>query len=179
MKTILLTILVVLLVEAELSDATTSNGNKLLFAGVVSNLSIEEQIDIFDQLGFTISRDGKKLLYDEEDVGPEVEFIDLNGDKLPEVFVSYGTWATCGNTERCLALFVKNSKGKYVKVLDVAAIGYEKLAKVHLGFPDIALDGTDFCRGVWRWDGNIYSHFKNMPTEKGGCDAIKNRRKAH
>ena len=178
MKTILIATLAVLLVCAVFAQAATSNGYKLLFAGVVSNPSIEEQKDIFAQLGFTVSRNGERLLYDEEQAAPEVEVVDLNGDKVPEVFVSYGTWVTCGNAERCLALFVKDSKGKYGKAFDVPAISYEKLEFVHLGFPDIAFDGPGFCRGVWRWNGNKYTHFKNVPTQKGGCDAIEDRKKA-
>jgi len=167
MKKISVLLSAFLLIWATVVTAQTKSGYMLLFDGTKSNLSEQEKKDIFSELDFTVSDTEDKLLYGEEPASPQVEIVDLNGDRIPEVFVSYGKWTTCGHAGACLALFVKNSKGKYEKVFDVPAIGWEKLNTYNLGFPDIDFVAPGFCRGIWRWNGVKYEHFMNMPEVEG------------
>jgi hypothetical protein len=176
MKTVLSTvILAAFLAVPMLFGAETSDGHRLLFAGVRSGLSEQDQKDIFSQLTFTVTKVGDRLLYEERDAAPVVEVVDLNGDMVDEVFIYYGTGLACGHTGRCLALFIKNSKGRYTMTLDLTASGYERLRTASMGFPDIGFVGPGFCQGVWRWSGVKYEHLKNVPTMEGGCDAIEKR----
>jgi hypothetical protein len=169
-------LLLTLFLGFTISHAETPAGHTLLFEGVKSVLSEEEQKDIFSKLEFTTTKTAEKLKYEGEDASPEVEVTDLNGDGVNEVFVSYGTWITCGQAERCLALFIKDAKGKYTRAFDLPASGYERQTTANKGFPDLAFDDPGFCRGIWRWNGTKYEHFKNVPVMEGGCDAIEKRR---
>lgn len=50
--------------------------------------------------------------------------------------------------------------------------GYRHPSDKHQGFPDLQFGGMGWCEAVWRWDGQTYRHFKNLPTQPGGCDRL-------
>jgi hypothetical protein len=68
-----------------------------------------------------------------------------------------------------LVIFIKNQNGEYIKNFDVGSIEYEKLKSSSHGFADLKLGGPGFCRGIWRFDGQQYSHLCNMEDMKDGC----------
>ncbi|TAN45920.1 MAG: hypothetical protein EPN22_00820 [Nitrospirae bacterium] len=174
MKKILIIISIAsLLVFPKMGQSQDAQGYRLLFGDIESNLSEEDKKYIYSQLEFTESKTAQGLLYGGEVAAPRVEVVDLNNDKVDEIFVTYGTWLTCGHAGACLSLFVKNSKGKYELIFDLPSIGYERLKTTNKGYPDLILAGPGFCHAVLRWNGMKYLHFKNLPDIEGGCDAIK------
>lgn len=152
------------------SDGIAAEGYEILFKGVTSKLSLEEQQRIFEKLGFRLSDNGKFYTeYCDEDVSPEVEVIDLNGDGVPELFVHWGNPCTSGNAERSISLFIKNAFGHYVINLGFPAIAYRILATQNQGLPDLEFGGPGSCRGVWRWNGYKYEYKCSREEEPGGC----------
>jgi hypothetical protein len=147
-----------------------AEGYDMLFKGTTSKLSKEEKKQIFKKLGFRLSKD-KKFIVDStcgEDVSPSVEIIDLNGDGVEEVFVSWGNTCTSGMAGQSVTLFVKDRNGHYVENLGFPGI-YEKLSTRNKGFPDLLIGGPGFCFAVWQWNGSTYEYKCSREEEPGGC----------
>jgi hypothetical protein len=152
------------------SDGIAAEGYEILFQGVTSKLTQKEKQQVFEQLGFRVSEQGKFFVeYCDQGVSPEVEIVDLNGDGVEEVFVYWGNLLTSGNTERSLSLFIKDTAGQYVMNLGFPAVAYRRLATKNHGFPDLEFDGAGLCRGVWRWNGREYDYKCSREDEPGGC----------
>jgi hypothetical protein len=145
-------------------------GYEILFKGTTSKLSKQDKQQIFKKLGFRLSKD-KKFIVDDtcgENISPRVEIVDLNGDGVDEVFVSWGNTCTSGMTGRSITLFVKDSSGQFIKNLDFPGI-YKKLATKNKGFPDIEIGGPGFCFAIWQWNGTKYDYKCSREEEPGGC----------
>jgi hypothetical protein len=66
-------------------------------------------------------------------------------------------------------LLIKDKQGNWKPNLDFPAVGYNLLKTKSKGFPDLTFGLPGFCRPVWRWNVNEYTHLKNIPEKKGGC----------
>ncbi|MFA5913780.1 MAG: hypothetical protein WC830_09530 [Burkholderiales bacterium] len=149
-----------------------ADGPSLLFKNRGEQLSPDDKSDIFEQLDLEIAENGQKLVDSIcGEVEFEVELVDLNKDKVPEVFVSGGNTCTAGSTGTSIWLFIKDSAGRYRQNLGFPTAGYTILKTRSKGFPDLRFGGPGFCFGVWRWNGSEYQHWRNHPMEKGGCDS--------
>lgn len=156
--------------SASVADSIAVEGYEILFKDTKSKLSKVEKQQIFKTLGFRLSKDKKYIVDDtcDEDVSPSVEVVDLNGDGIEEVFVSWGNTCTSGMTGHSVTLFIKNRKGRFIKNLDFPG-GYEKLASRSKGFPDLLITGPGFCYGLWQWTGTRYEYKCSREGEPGGC----------
>lgn len=154
------------------SAGMAAGGYDMLFKGTKSKLSKQEKQQMFKQLGFRLSKN-KKFIVDDtcgEDVSPEVEIVDLNGDGMEEVFVSWGNTCTSGRAGQSITLFVKDRTGQFVKNLDMPGT-YEKLSSRHNGFPDLMIGGPGFCHGIWQWKGAKYDYKCSREENPGDCAA--------
>ena len=148
-----------------------ADGPSLLFKNRGEQLSPDDESSIFEQLDLKISGNGQKLVDSNcGEVELHVELVDLNKDKVPEVFVSGGNICTSGSTGASIWLFVKDSTGRYRANLAFPAAGYTILKTRYKGFPDLRFGGPSFCSGIWRWNDKEYQHWRNQPMAKGGCD---------
>jgi hypothetical protein len=151
-------------------DGIAAEGYEILFKGVTSKLSLEEQQQILEQLESRLSDSGKFYVEScDEDVSPVVEVVDLNRDGVEEVLVYWGNPCTSGNAERSISLFIKDALGHYMMNLGFPANTYRMLATMNQGFPDLEFGGPGFCRGVWRWNGYKYEYKCSREEEQGGC----------
>jgi hypothetical protein len=153
------------------SSCMAAEGYEILFKGTNSKLSKKEKQQIFKKLDFELSKN-KKSIVDSTcgDVSPSVEIIDLNGDGVEEVFVSWGNSCTSGMTGSSISLFIKDPSGQFIENLGFPAGAYHQLETKNKGFPDIELGGPGFCHGVWQWDGAKYVYKCSREEEPGGCD---------
>ena len=167
-----LTILFFSLFLPALSHAEV-DGPTLLFKNKGQNLSKSERQKIFDLLEVKLSTDGKDLVEQtcEEKAGFDVEIVDLNKDKTPEVVVIGGNTCISGATGSSIWLFIKDVQGIYRANLGFPAAGYEAMKHGSKGYPDLLIGGMGFCSAIWRWNGTKYQYLQNVPTAKGGCDA--------
>lgn len=161
------------------SSAMAAEGYELLFKDATSKLSREDKQQVFEALGFRLSKNKRFLIDDTcgKGVSPTVRIDDLNGDGVQEVFVVWGNVCTSGRAGASVSLFVKDASGRYIGTLGFPAIGYEMLATGSKAFPDLRFGGPGFCHGVWRWDGTAYQHLRDEPETAGGCDAVKQMNK--
>jgi hypothetical protein len=162
--------IIFLCIAAFVADAFAAKGYEMLFKGTKSKLSKQEKQHIFKELGFRLSKNYKHIVDDScgEDVSPSVEVVDLDGDGIEEVFVIWGNTCTSGMTGHNITLFIKDSKGRFVRNLDFPG-GYEKLSSRNKGFPDLLISGPGFCHGVWQWTGKNYDYKCSQEEEPGGC----------
>ena len=168
------TVILGILTLATLADAGDTQAPDLLFEQFEDRLSRSEQAEIVRLLDLKVSVDGKTLL--EPVCGQPASFQarveDLNRDGTPEIFIVGGNTCLSGGTGSSVWLFIKDESGHYRQKLGFPAAGYEVLNSTNAGMPDLKFGGPGFCRGVWRWNGSEYVHFKNEPDEPGGCDAV-------
>lgn len=148
----------------------TAEGYEVLFKGTKSKLTKEEKQQIFKKLGFRLASD-KRTIVDEtcdQDVSPQVELADLNGDGMEEVFVNWGNTCTSGAAGQTITLFVKGRKGQFVENLNIPG-QYRKLPTKTKGFQDLLIGGPGFCQGVWRWTGGKYDYKCSREEQLGAC----------
>lgn len=146
----------------------------LLFQNKAPFLSSSEKLKILNSLNLSLSTNQKKLIikYGDvvfEDIDYTVIIDDLNKDGVPEIVIYYGNSIYSGMVGQTLVIFIKKQNGEYIKNFDVGSIIYEKLKSSSHGFADLQLGGPGFCRGVWRFDGQQYSHLCNIEDMKDGC----------
>lgn len=154
------------------SAGMLAQGPAMLFKGTTSKLSNQDKQLIFEKLEFSLSRNKKFIVVrDLEDCGdasPSVEIVDLNGDRVEEVFVQWGNLCLAGNTGSNSAVFVKNGSGQFVEVLNVlGAAGV--VGTRNKGFPDIKISGPGFCFNVMQWNGTKYEYKCSHEETPGGC----------
>lgn len=160
------------------SPTISSNDKKaiqLLFNNKAPFLSSSEKLKILSSLNLSLSTNQKKLIIKDgdvvfEDIDYTVIIDDLNKDGVPEIVIYYGNSIYSGMVGQTLVIFIKNQNGEYIKNFDVGSITYEKLKSSSHGFADLKLGGPGFCRGIWRFDGQQYSHLCNIEDMKGGCE---------
>jgi len=160
------------------SPAISPNDKKaihLLFNNKAPFLSYSEKLNILNTLNLSLSNDKKKLVIKNDDIifeniDPIVVIDDLNKDGVPEIVIYYGNSIYSGMVGQTLVIFIKNQHGEYIKNFDVGSVAYEKLKSSSQGFADLQLGGPGFCRGIWRFDGQQYSHLCNIEDMKGGCN---------
>lgn len=148
-----------------------ATGAELLFKGKTASLSNAEKEGIYKLIEVSVSSDGTKLIDKtcENEVDFDIQVIDLNNDKIPEVVVMGGNTCSSGVTGSSIWLFVKN-KGVYYSNLGFPAAGYQVMKQSARGYPNLLISGSGFCSAIWEWNGTKYQHLKNVPTSKGGCD---------
>jgi hypothetical protein len=164
----------ILLLLANASHAH-SQGSAILFASGAGDLTKAQQEEIFGSLGLKVAADGKSLVDTvcEQPADARSEFVDLNKDGSQELFVTYGNTCLFGGTGSAVVLFVKGADGKHVANLGFPAAAYTVLETGNQGFPDLQMGGMGFCDGVWRWNGKAYEHYRDQPTDEGGCDEVE------
>lgn len=94
--------------------------------------------------------------------------VDLNGDGVEEVFVSWGNTCTSGLAGRSISLFVKDRHGRFVENLGFPGSS-EILTSRNEGFPDLMIGGPGFCHGVWQWTGTKYGYKCSIEEEPEAC----------
>jgi hypothetical protein len=151
-----------------------AEGYEILFKRTASKLSRQEKMDIFNQLGFRLSKERKFIIDDtcEENVSPDVEVTDLNGDGIDEVFIIWGNTCTSGHTGQSITLFIKDRKGRFVKNLDVPGNSYNRLSQRNKGFPNLIIGGPGFCYAVWKWSGIKYEYKCSREDAPRACAQI-------
>jgi len=179
----MLKIILLLLISVAniIASPTISQNDKkaihLLFKNKAPFLSYSEKLNILNTLNLSLSNDKKKLVIRDDDIifdniDPRVTIDDLNKDGIPEIAIYYGNSIYSGMVGQTLVIFNKNQNGEYIKILDLGSVDYEKLKSSSHGFSNLQLGGPGFCRGIWSFDGQQYSHFCNIEDIKGGCDLI-------
>jgi hypothetical protein len=152
--------------------AFADTGYKQLFSKS-KGIAVEDQIAIYRQLELKLAPDGQQfegVKYGTDDPAPySVQIVDLNKDGTPEVFVTGGDEFTSGATGSSIWLFVRSSSG-YRSNLGFPALKWTVLPEKSKGFPDLRLVAAGFCDEVWRWDGQKYSHLRDIKTHPGGCN---------
>ena len=178
MKVLLLTCCVLLLSAcakpAEPPEPADPPGPALLFAGGQGDLSAEERLQVFNDLSFTVTPDGKSLT-DEvcgQPADAKVEFRDMNSDGRQEVLVIFGNSCTSGMAGSSVLLLIRDAGGKLQPNLGFSAASADPLPESSLGYPDLLIGGPGFCFPVWRWDGTAYNYLRNDPQMPGGCDHL-------
>jgi hypothetical protein len=176
-KVLLLTCCVLLSACAKPSESpepADRPGPALLFAGGHGDLSAEERLQVFNDLGFTVTPDGKGFT-DQicgQPAGASIEFRDMNSDGRQEVLVIFGNTCTSGHAGSSALLLIRDAGGILQPNLGFPAASADPLPESNLGYPDLLIGGPGFCFPVWRWYGTAYNYLRNDPQMPGGCDHI-------
>jgi len=136
----------------------------LLFKGVKTSLSSQDRESIAKQVGLTLSKD-KKSFVDEtgQPLTVEIRELHLNADRKPEVLVIIcGSAAMFGLAGSGVQLYVKNSKGLYVRNLGFPAADVKILTTRTKGYRDLLILGPGFQCPVWRWNGSSYDYSRTV-----------------
>jgi hypothetical protein len=180
-----------LAVEASCLEPETDSGYELLFRGSTARLSERDKKAIYyalesrlaeDQKSFVdlecvdaLSRYAKATGTNASERIPTrckamylVTIADLNSDGIPDVFITGGSSYRARKSDSSIWLFTKVANGSYAQHFGFPAHSYRILKSKTNGFADIRFGGG-FCEAVWRWDGKTYTHYRNVPTRKGGC----------
>jgi hypothetical protein len=92
------------------SPGLADTGYKQLFSGS-NGIAEEDQVAIYRQLELKLTRDGEFISSGCDPAPFRTEVADLNGDGIPEVFVTGGNDCTSGVTGSSIWLFVKSTSG--------------------------------------------------------------------
>lgn len=165
-------LILLLLLLGAVSKSYGDEDYQYFFKPLNGKLALEDQKKIYELM--ELQRDSAAngfVLWECPPTDFDVELKDINHDGVMEVFVHGGNTCTSGSAGRRLWLFVKTGKSSraYKKNLGVPVGEYELLTTEHRGYPDIQLGGPGFCFGLWRWNGEHYDHFRNVPTAKNSC----------
>jgi hypothetical protein len=127
-------------------------------SGESPKLSATELKAVYKMAGLK-ERGGKFLDDCDQQVQPESNVVDLNGDGQPEVFVMVSS-SCYGMAGGELTLLIKDKQGRWKSNLGMPAGGYKLLSTKNKGYPDIEIGGPGFCFPVWRWNGTQYAIHK-------------------
>lgn len=169
-----LSLLVACAKPADPPEPADPPGPALLFAGGHGDLSAEERLQVFDQLGLSVTPDGKGFA-DQicgQPAGANIEFRDMNSDGRQEVLLIFGNTCTSGHAGSSAQLFIRDADGVLQSNLGFPAASADPLPVMNQGYPDLLIGGPGFCFPVWRWDGNAYVGLRNEPQMPGGCDHL-------
>lgn len=154
-----------------ISQNNSSEGAKLLFTNVKTNLSPAEKNTIYKNLQFRLSKD-KKEFVSAEDTGSEFPFAvqvyptDLNKDGKEEIFVVFGNSYTSGHTGSSVVLYIKNTAGNYAMNLGFPGMAPDLMPTTSKGYPDLLIGGPGFEFPVWRWNGKEYAFYKKIKEQE-------------
>jgi len=181
-----------LAVEPSCLEPETDTGYQLLFSGNAATLAEKDKKAIYYALESRLSEDQKSFV-DLECVDAlsrsakaagtdasersatdckalySVSVVDLNGDGVPEVFVTGGSRHRSWRANTSIWLFTKDANGSYAKHFGFPIFSYRVLKSKSNGFADIRFGGRGFCDPVWRWDGEAYKYHRSIATRNGGC----------
>lgn len=159
-----------LFLTLSVSSSFADDGYRALFSAAASSLPESDQKAIYTLLDLSHATDGSGFVLEGcPSAKFEVELLDLNGDGVPEVFLRGGNSCTSGIAGESVWLFTKIGAGRYKMHFGFPAINYKALPEKSAGYPNIRFSIPGFCEPVWRWNGNEYKHFRNIPTSRGGC----------
>ncbi|HEY8095408.1 MAG TPA: hypothetical protein VIE65_04860 [Methylobacter sp.] len=148
------------------------DGYKQFFHSVANTLAQQDQQTIYSALELEQASKGKFTVSNSCEVAGKnfkIQLHDINGDGIAEVFVMGGNTCTSGVTGSSLWLFVKSKQQGYHMNLGFPSADYKLLPTKHMGFPDIQIGAAGICEAVWRWNGQVYDHYKDVPVAAGGC----------
>ena len=130
-----------------------------LFKGAKTSLS-QDRESIAKQVGLTLSKDEKSFVDETgQPLTVEIRELHLNADRKPEVLVIIsGSAAKFGLTGRGVQLYIKNSKGRYVRNLGFPAADVKVLTTRTKGYRDLLILDPGFQCPVWRWNGSSYDY---------------------
>lgn len=103
-----------------------------------------------------------------QDAHPEVAVADPDRNGRTIVFVMAGNACASGATGASLYVLLKTGS-QWAMVLDVAAAGYKVLPTRAGGYPELGIGGRGRCLGVWRFDGRVYTHSRNVDERGMPC----------
>jgi hypothetical protein len=150
-----------------------SEGATLLFKTNKSKLTNDDKNWLFKQLNFTLSKDKKQFMSDEYEVAVQPYVTDMNKDGNEEVFIVMESTALFGNKGQDFILFIKNSRGNFVKDPNLSGGIAMILFSKNYGYPDIAVGGPGFEFPMCRWDGKKYKYLKNIKDADLQSNKIK------
>ncbi|WP_431282433.1 hypothetical protein ACQW02_23985 [Humitalea sp. 24SJ18S-53] len=93
---------------------------------------------------------------------------DINGDGLPEAFVTDGGTACYGMTGQGFVLLTRGQNGQWRKVFESPGIPTVMTTSAN-GWPDLQVGGPGFCHPVYRWNGRTYQQNRFVEEQRGAC----------
>jgi hypothetical protein len=153
------------------AQTNTSEGAKFLFSNVKSSLTAVEKNQIYQNLGFRLSKD-KKQFVSAEDEGSEFPFsaqvypADLNKDGREEVFVVFGNSYTSGQAGSSVVLYIRKPTGSYATNLGFPGTAPDLMPTSYKGYPDLFIGGPGFEFPIWRWNGKEYAYLKKIKEQE-------------
>ncbi len=157
----------------------TPEGHELLFANAqnAAALSDADRRAIYGQLGLKVGPDGNTLEFADPGCPPlqpgggdiQINTEDLNGDQIPEVFVSLGSTCMFGSAGTGIFLLTRDGAGHW-KSHNLGAGVYVVQEAHHQGYADVMIGGPGFCQPVLRWDGSTYVFDRNVAEQPGSCN---------
>jgi hypothetical protein len=99
------------------TTAPLSEGAALLFKTTTGKLTNDEKNWLFQQINFTLSKDKKHFMSDENEVAIQPYITDMNKDGNEEVFIVMESAALYGNSGEDFLLYTKNSRGNFERDL--------------------------------------------------------------
>ncbi len=123
-------------------------------------LSAADAAAVFKAAGFTKAADGRYIRCVEETPTASytpgaIEEVDVNGDGLPEAFVTEGSMFCYGSPHTFFGLVAKRAGGWTMLLDDVGTPVV--LETRHGGWADVEVGGPGFgAMPVWQWNGQAY-----------------------
>ena len=147
------------------TGAGLSEGARLLFGTAPSKLSADQKNALYKKLGLQLNNDHNGFRMDGFAVGAKAYTVDLNKDKVEEIFVIMDGMLF-GNTGQGVALFTKNSQQAYELQPEVAGGIAVILDSKTNGYPDLVIAGPGFEFPLYRWNGRIYTYTRNISDDE-------------
>lgn len=144
------------------TNAALTDGAAFLFKNTTSKLTSDEKNWLFKQLNLTLSKDKKKFMSDEYEVGVHPYITDMNRDGKEEAFIVMESAALYGNTGQDFILFIQNSTGNFERDPLLGGGIPMILRSKSTGYPDIAVGGPGFEFPLNHWDGKRYTFSKKI-----------------
>ncbi len=92
----------------------------------------------------------------------------INGDGLPEAFVTASGSACHGMAGQGFVLLTRGQNGQWRLVHAASGIP-TVMTTVANGWPDIQVGGPGFCHPVLRWNGRAYAQNRVVEEQRGAC----------
>ncbi|MEP6514200.1 MAG: hypothetical protein ABJA79_10035 [Parafilimonas sp.] len=148
------------------NNSLLSEGAALLFKNIKTKLTDAEKIQIFNMVGFKISKDKKQFISNDEGADyPFDAFVyptNFNKDDKEELFISFGNTYTSGNTGSSVIVFIADKNGVYKMNLGFPGMLPDALSTGNQGYPDLLIGGPGFTYPIWGWNGKEYVYFKEI-----------------
>lgn len=148
------------------NDNGLSRGAALLFKNTKTKLTNAQKNIIFDSLKFTLSKDEKQFILNNESADYPFDAFayptDLNKDGKEEIFISFGNSFTSGMAGSSILVFIADKSGTYKMNLGFPGLLPDALTTINAGYPDLLIGGPGMEFPVWRWNGKEYIYFKSV-----------------